>query len=86
MKKHVKRIMALALTFALVFAIPFAFTQEASAASKKAKKKTAYLTTQMTSTSKDESGKTTKMVKKYTYNSKGFMTKETWKQGKENGG
>ena len=85
MKKHVKRIMALALTFALVFAIPFAFTQEASAASKKAKKKTAYLTTQMTSTSKDESGKTTKKKKKYTYNSKGFMTKETWKQGKENG-
>ena len=85
MKKHTKRIMALALTFALVFAVPFAFTQEASAASKKAKKKTVYLTTQMTNTSKDESGKTKKMVKKYTYNSKGFMTKETWKEGKDSG-
>ncbi len=85
MKKHVKCIMALVLTFALVLAIPFAFTQEASAASKKAKKTTMYLTTQMTNTSKDENGKTKKMVKKYTYNSKGFMTKETWKEGKDNG-
>lgn len=85
MRKHVRRIMAMALTLALVFAIPFAFTQEASAASKKAKKKTAYLTTQMTSISRDQEGKVRKMVKKYSYNSKGFMTKETWKEGKDNG-
>ena len=78
MKKHVKRYLSLALTFALVFAIPFAFTQEASAASKKSSKKVTVYLVKESSEVRTEDGKSSSTFTKYTYNKKGFMTKQSW--------
>ena len=78
MKKHVKRYLSLALTFALVFAIPFAFTQEASAASKKSGKVTVYKVTSEATTTNYSDGTKATSSSKYTYNKKGFMTKNIY--------
>lgn len=78
MKKYFKRYIALVLTFALVLAVPFAFTtQKADAASKKKSKKVVFVAmTKQVGKDLDENGKLYKYTRKYSYNKRGFVTKE----------
>ena len=78
MKRKVKSVLALLLTFALVLSVPFAFsTQEASAASKKAKKVTINVMKSYTYNWKSSDGSFGKYVARNTFNSKGFITRNT---------
>lgn len=78
MKKHMKRYLALAITFALIIAVPFtAFTQEASAASKKTK----YVVTSQTRTRTDENGKPVTETVKYQYDKNGLSKAVIYQDG-----